>query len=219
RPDGLFLGTEGTVGEMARGRYRIRNPRERAVATLEFSLLTPLLFLLFLSLTQLVIYLQSSTATQYAAFTAARAYQVYGQRTLESIAYPRVRGLPYTAGEQTIAEAAAEKVIFESLMWEHKNIDVQGDASSLDRYYRDGIDASVNSASSSPSEGAVRINFLKGQGARITYCLPIIAPGINALFSLVREKYPCRNSRTLRHYDGIAITEEAKFGVEPEVNP
>jgi hypothetical protein len=204
-----------------RRRYeRNRGRREGAQATLELSLLVPILFLLFLSLTQIVIYLQSSTATQYAAFAAARAYQVYGQRTLESINYPRVRSLPYTTGEQTIAEAVAEKIIFEGLMWEHqKSIDVQGGASSLDRYYKDGIDTSVDSTSTQQNEGAVRINFLKGRGAQITYCMPIMAPGIAKIFSLVKEKYPCKNSGAGRNYDGVAITQQALFGVEPEVTP
>jgi hypothetical protein len=212
------------VGEVRRRYERNRGRREGAQATLELSLLVPILFLLFLSLTQIVIYLQSSTATQYAAFAAARAYQVYGQRTLSSINYKHVRSLPYTTGEQTIAEAVAEKIIFEGLMWEHKNIDVNGSKISFDRTYKDGIDSSVDSVSMERSEGAVRINFLKGQGAQITYCMPILAPiqmftMLSNVFRGVKDEYPCKNSRTGRGYDGVAITQEARFGVEPEVTP
>src|SRR5262249_30496837 len=159
---------------------------ERGVAMLEIGMLLPTLFLLFLAIVMLVSYLQASTATQYAAFAAARAYQVYGDRALRSIDYRRLREPPYTNSEQTIAEAAAEKVIFESLLWEHKNIVVDGGPESLDRYYRDGIDLSRDGVNREPSEGSVRVNILTNSGVEVTYCMPILFPGLNTLFSLVK---------------------------------
>ncbi|HLG18207.1 MAG TPA: TadE family protein [Bdellovibrionota bacterium] len=199
---------------------RMRRAQSGA-ATLEVGMLVPILFLLFLGLVQIVIYLQSKTATQYAAFTAARAYQVYGDRTLKSVDYPHVREAPYTNDGQTIAEAAAEKVIFESLMWEHQNIDVaagskKGGEPSLDRYYRDGNDLLKDGVSTVGSEGIVRVNLRTGLGAQVLYCLPIVFPGTEIFAGLAKKKYPCTVSRFGRHYSGIAIEEEALFGREPQ---
>jgi Flp pilus assembly protein TadG len=81
--------------------------------TTELALLLPVLFLMFFGAVQIIIFLQSSTMTQYASFVSARAFQVYGDRNLKSINYYKVASLPYTNDGQTIAEAAAESVIFE----------------------------------------------------------------------------------------------------------
>ena len=88
--------------------------------TTELALLLPILFLMFFGFVQVVIFLQSSTMTQYASFIAARSFQVYGDRNLKSINYYKVTSPPYTNEGQAIAEAAAESVMFESLMWEQR---------------------------------------------------------------------------------------------------
>lgn len=181
----------------------------------ELALLVPLLFLVFLAAVQVVIYLQSSTATQYAAFLAARAYQVHGSKTLSDIDYPHLSQSPKTNATQTISEAAAEKIIFESLLWEHKRISVAGDHDSDDRTYADGNDISLNGQQQETSQGAVRINIREGLGTDVTYCMPIHFPGADALFAATKEKYPCRTSRSGRTYNGVAITQRAAFGLEP----
>jgi Flp pilus assembly protein TadG len=201
------------------GRRQLRVPgRQRGTATLELALLVPILFLLFAGVVQLVIFLESSIAAQYAAFTAARAYQVYGTRTLESIGSKRLRSAPLTNAEQTIAEAAAEKVIFESLGWEYRNLEVAGGAYSFERAYRDGNDLSVNHVSSAPATGSVLLNVLAGQGVEVTYCMPIWSP-VGGLFDRVRKEAPCSPSRPGKSFHGVAITKAAGFGVEPEVKP
>src|SRR5258706_6838973 len=104
----------------------MRNIRKKnqGTAMLELGMLCPILVALFLAIVQIVIYLQSSTATQYAAFMAARAYQVYCDKALGEIGYDHVREHPYTNRDQTIADAAAEKVIFDRLLWAHRRISV-----------------------------------------------------------------------------------------------
>ena len=184
---------------------------------LELGLLTPVLFLLFLSLVQIVIYLQSSTVTQYAAFQAARAYQVYGSRTLSDI-----QTFSHIDGSQTIAEAAAEKVIFESLAWEHSKIEVKGEPYSLERSYKDGNDLSINGVSATPSEGTVRVNLVDdhtGQKAVVTYCMPIRVPGLEDMFHSLKEEYPCSNTRGSRSYSGIAIQKTGHTVLQPGVAP
>lgn len=196
---------------------RTRSGGEEGVATLELAMLVPLLAILFGSIVQIVVYLQASTAAQYGAFVAARAYQVYGDRTLESIGYKRVgNSHEETNKEQTIAEAAAEKVIFESLLWENKNIRVEGGPASLDRYYKDGNDLIRNGVSSSSNnEGHVQVNLREGQGADVTYCTPLLFPGIKTLFKLAQSNWPCTIRRLGNDVGGIAIKRKATFGREP----
>jgi len=187
---------------------------------LELGMLFPILVALFLAILQIVIYLQSSTATQYAAFMAARAYQVYGDRTLGNIDYEHLRESPYTNREQTIAEAAAEKVIFESLLWEHRNIKVgtgpeSGEGFFLDRYYHDGNDLLRNGTNATQSQGTVRVNLVDGQGAEVIYCMPIVFPSIDRLFTSAKKEWECENNRLGKGYKGIAISKSAQFGPEP----
>lgn len=193
---------------------------------LELALLLPIIVTIFLSFVQIIIYLQSSTVTQYAASAAARAYQVYGARTLETIHYRRTRGAPFTNSQQTIVEAAAEKIIFESLLWERRKISLDSGvasanaAISLHRVYKDGNDLSINGGSDASSDGVVRVNLITNrspfeQGVRVTYCMPIVFPGLDTLFSLVKEKYPCHVHTLGSNYSGVAILREAYFGREP----
>ncbi len=199
---------------------------QKGVAMLELALLLPILITVFLSFVQIIIFLHSSTVTQYAASVAARAYQVYGSRTLESIDYRHVRGAPYTNKGQAIAEAAAEKVIFESLMWEQSKISLNsgvGSANagiSLDRVYKDGNDLGVDGGGTSGTDGVVRVNLITNrpefeQGVQVTYCMPIVFPGLDALFSTVKERWPCHVQTLGSRYSGVAIVREAYFGREP----
>jgi len=187
----------------------------------ETALLMPILVTLFLAVMQLISYLQAATATQYAAFAAARAYQVYGKKTLGEMNYRRIREAPYTNRLQTIAEAAAEKVIFESLLWEHQNVVVgRGEqlplpTETLDRYYRDGVDTLHDGRGTDATEGAVRVNFQALQGVEVTYCMPVIVPALDSLFRLVKKTYGCKKTRSGRRYEGIAIRKVANFGREP----
>ncbi len=189
--------------------------KTEGVSTVEFSLLLPLLVTVLLAIVQVVIYLQSSTATQYAAFAAARAYQVYGDRTLGEIQYKNLRESPYTNREQPIAEAAAEKVIFESLLWEHPRIRAEGSYPTTTRTYEDGIDLARDGVSSDRTQGAVRVNMRTGLGVEVTYCMPIVFPMVDILFSAAKKEYPCKNSRMSHHYSGVAIVQKAQFGREP----
>lgn len=199
-----------------------RRTKSRGVATLELALLTPVLVLFSLGLVQLIIYLQSSTVTEYAAFAAARAFQVYGDRRLHEIDYPHVRELPFTNQDQTISEAAAEKVIFESLLWEHPNVVVDGGRFSLKRYYEDGIHHFYDDIGSSTSEGAIHVNFIgcKGGhgcpdgsgGVEVIYCLPMVFPGVDVLFSSVKKKWPCKVTSFGKEYSGVAISKAESLG-------
>ncbi len=214
------------VSERERRSWAIMRYRQhqKGVATLELALLFPILMLTFLSIVQLVIYMQSAIATQYASFMAARSYQVYGDRTLKDIGYRRVDTLPYTNEDQTIAEATAEKVLMESLLWEQRKIKVPSDLSFLNRYYEDGIDHQYEGNTSLTSDGAIRVNFLgctqpggcaKGLGTEVTYCLPIVFPGIDHLFASAKKDWPCKSTRFGEDYSGLAITYKTTLGREP----
>jgi len=198
-------------------------PKSKGVASVELALAFPLIFLLFLALVQIIIYIQSSTATQYAAFAAARAFQVYGDRTLASIAYPHVQGLQMTNSEQSVAEAAAEKVIFESLLWENTRIHVEGNYMSLRRVYEDGTHH-VYDSQSVGGEGSVAVNFLGcggreacdgGTGVEVRYCVPIVFPGAKALFGGSMRRWPCKATRRGRLVQGLSITKRVDLAREP----
>ena len=205
----------------------MQRKKYKGVATVELALLTPILFVLFLALVQIIIYLQASTVTQYAAFISARAFQVYGDRKLKDIEYRRVRELPFTHKDQTIVEAAAEKIIFESLLWEQKRIKVDGNEDSLDRYYEDGIQHQYDGTGAYTNEGSVQVNLLgcssstsqcaEGQGVEVSYCLPIVFPGVSILFESSKKQWPCKGGRFGKDYSGLAITRKATFGREPMV--
>lgn len=194
-------------------------------------MLLPILVGLFLGLVQVIIYMQSRTAVQYAAFAAARAFQVYGDRDLESIDYKRIGTNPHTNAGQSIAEAAAEKIIFESLLWEHERISymnqgspTQGDLYVLSRLYDDGTHSRYDAQSSAANNGVVEVNFQgcsgaghcdEGSGVEVFYCLPIVFPGVDFLFGLSKEEYPCQAGAGKRSYDGIAIRYSVPLEREP----
>jgi hypothetical protein len=190
--------------------------KEGGSGSVEFAFLFPILTVLLLGIVQLMIFIQSAIATQYAAYLAARAYQVYGTRKLEEIKYKHVESEPYTNPGQSIAEAAAEKVLFESLRWEQRKIKVIGDNKNLDRVYKDGNDLSQSGISENSTEGSVRLSAM-GDGVRVTYCVPIFAPGLSKLFALAVKNYPCKNTRGGFGNVGLMVTREARFGREPEV--
>ena len=85
----------------------------------------------------------------------------------------------------------------------------------MDRYYNDGIDLGRDGVWHDQSQGTVRVNLLTNQGAQVTYCMPILFPGVDSLFALVKKEYPCHDSRIGRSYSGIAIVKKATFGREP----
>jgi hypothetical protein len=211
----------------------VRNARTiRGAVLTELALLVPVILILFLGLVQIVIYVQSRTVVQYAAFAAARAFQVYGNRTLGSIGYPHVRGGGFTDEEQTIAEAAAEKVIFEGLLWEHRRVSFTSVAQEgagkllvLDRVYKDGDQATYGNGAPL-SDGAVSVDFTGcanekqcGEGATgvtVRYCLPIVFPGIDFLFTAAKKEHPCQGAKDGGNYRGIMIAYNVPLAREPE---
>ena len=186
-------------------------------------MLLPILFGLFFAAVQVVIYMQSSTMTQYATFVAARAFQVYGDRNLKSINYRKVDNIPYTNEDQTIAEAAAESAIFESLLWEQHRIKVLDSVNYFNRVYQDGNNASYGGQASQSSTGTVQVNFLcpsangcnDGTGVEVSYCMPIAFPGIDSFFAAVKKESPCKVTQNGRTYSGVMLTDSMEFGREP----
>jgi hypothetical protein len=185
--------------------------RQRGATALETALLIPFLFLFILYGLQIGFIFLSHQVTQYAAYMAARSYMVYGESGLSAIDYPySAQGLGVgdeggllTSDRQSIAEAAAEKIIFESLPWEHTRI-VVTDTNDwyMKRLYRDGVDAS-----NSVNNGAVRVDFGTDPafhsfgGLRLTYCMPVLFPGLETFFtgnfsSLEDNANPCDNLRS-----------------------
>ena len=195
----------------------------RGQGTTELALLLPVLFLMFFGAVQVIIFLQSSTMTQYAAFVSARAFQVYGDRNLQSINYHKVASPPYTNEGQTIAEAAAEAVIFESLMWEQRRVKVLDQVNYLNRVYEDGNNTMHSGGFAQSSTGVVQVNFLcpssqgcdQGSGVEVQYCMPIVFPGVDSFFEAVKGESPCTVTQNGRTYSGVAISHQTKFGREP----
>lgn len=196
---------------------------KKAQSTLEFALLLPVLFTMFVGSIQILVYIQSSVATQYAAFISARSFQVHGDRTLGDIGYRKVASSPKTNNQQTIAEAAAEMVIFESLMWEQSRIDVRSSVDRLDRVYEDGNDMVYSGFQSQSSGGAVKVSLHcsnqngceNGQGVTVSYCAPIVFPGARLLYAQAKREYPCTVSRAGRSYDGLMMSKTILMGREP----
>ncbi|MCB0326636.1 MAG: pilus assembly protein [Bdellovibrionales bacterium] len=197
---------------------------QKGASSIELALLLPILLLCFLGLVQVIVFMQSSTATQYAAFMASRSFQVYGDRALKEIAYRKVQSYPYTHTDQHIVEASAEKRIFESLSWEQRRISQLDGQDFLQRVYLDGDDISYNHSQANTSAGAVRINYLgctqgstcdNAQGVETTYCAPIVFPGISFLFALSTQKDPCKVQQLGLSYSGLAITKGVSLGREP----
>lgn len=197
--------------------------RNGGQGTTELALLMPILFGLFFAAAQVIIYLQSSTMVQYASFVGARSFQVYGDRNLKSIGYRKVSSLPYTNEDQTIVEAAAESVIFESLLWEQSRIKVQDQINYFNRVYEDGNNANYNSQIPENSSGVVQVNFQcasanncdLGSGVEVSYCMPISFPGVAGFFDLIQKKDPCRVTQNGRTFSGIMVSKLTEFGREP----
>ncbi len=196
----------------------------KGASVVEFALLMPIIFLLFLAFTEIILFFQSASVTELAAFSAARSFQVYGDRDLGSIDYSHGQSSPYTNNQQSIAEASAEKVIFESLMWEHAKIKLDGpDLLSNQRSYYDGNHVQYDGSSLSNTDGSVGINYIgcrgqdcaQGTGVKVYYCLPIVFPGAKILFAGALKKYPCKGQSMGRSYQGIAIQRQAYLGREP----
>ena len=203
---------------------RVKRHKQKGSSTLELALVLPIAFFLFLAFVQVVIYMQSLIATEYAAFTAARSFQVYGDQKLQSIHYPHTRAEPFTNKSQSIAEAAAEKVLFESLLWEQKRIRVDGDEQSLARVYEDGNQDFYERGGFGQSRGSVYVEYkgcnagntcANGKGVEVHYCLPIVFPGISFLFGNSKKQWPCKGQALGRVYEGIAISRSAFLGREP----
>lgn len=209
---------------MSKGYNRMMRVKKNiGQGTTELALLLPVLFLMFFGAVQIVIFLQSSTMTQYASFVSARAFQVYGDRNLQSIHYAKVASLPYTNPGQTIAEAAAESVIFESLMWEQRRVKVLDQSNYLRRVYEDGNNTMHSGGFAQSSTGVVQVNFLcgssqgcdEGSGVEVQYCMPIVFPGIDHFFETVKGESPCKVTQDGRTYSGVAISSKTQFGREP----
>jgi len=206
------------------------------VASLETALLIPFIFLFMLFAMQLGLILLSHQVTQYAAFMAARSHQVYGNKTLGAIKYPNSaeslnfgsQGDLLTNDAQTTAEATAERILFESLPWEHDRITVtQGGDSIFKRLYRDG-----NDTEDSVNNGSVRVTFTNDPqfhslaGVRVTYCMPVLFAGLDKFFSgnfssEDGEANPCSNTRgnnsleSTRGISTIPISQAFFLGREP----
>ena len=205
-----------------RGAMKARKCYRQGQGTTELALLLPALAALFFGAVQVVIFLQSSTMTQYASFVSARAFQVYGDRTLEEINYQKLASAPFTNKDQTIAEAAAEAVIFESLLWEQRRIDVQDTINFLNRVYEDGNNVTYSGFPVENTPGVVQVNFRcssagceDGTGVDVSYCMPIVFPGIEFFFEAVKEESPCETIQAGRSYSGVMITKRTEFGREP----
>ncbi len=190
--------------------------------TTELALLLPVLFLMFFGAVQVIIYLQSSTATQYASFVAARAFQVYGDRDLKSIGYAKIASNPYTNEDQTIAEASAESILFESLLWEQQRIKVLDASNFFNRVYEDGNNVSYGGYATENASGVVQVNFQcpssgcdTGTGVEVSYCMPIVFPGVDYLFEAAQQESPCKVTQSGRTFSGVMVTEKTEFGREP----
>ena len=191
------------------------------ISSVEFALLVPISFGLFLSFIQLIIYLLSLISVEYAAFSAARSFRVYGDRTLGEIRTVNLRSEPYTNGNQVIAEAAAEKILFESLLWENKKIQAGNPDSPFGRTYSDGNQHFYQGSNVQSSSGNVYVEFIgcqkgancaSGTGVKVHYCLPIIFPSIDKVFSGVKESWPCTGKALGREFSGIAISKRIDLG-------
>jgi hypothetical protein len=156
--------------------------REHGVSTVELSMLLPILFVIILGVTELSLYLFTSNVVHYAAFMAARSYIVNKDKSLEDIGYPNGGG---AWKSHRLYEAAAKRIIFESLPWEHRRIISHETDNPIKRSYNDPTGES----------GAVRVNMKSEDGiatAEILYCMPV-GFGLHEYF--IPETYtgPCSN--------------------------
>lgn len=208
-----MLSNAATVGLLRRTRT-IRG--SSGVSSLETALLLPFMVLFILYAMQIAFVFVSHQIAQYAAFMAARSYQVYGAKTLDAIQYRYTAsrlgvgnaGGLMTDGTQTIAEAAAEKIIFESLPWEHERITVVNDEDwYMERVYEDGPDENT-----SVNGGGVRVDFVtdpvtgKLPGVKLTYCMPVLFPGLTQFFNGWESPNPCANLRARGDRSSLTAT-------------
>ncbi len=210
-------------------KWSCAQPTTRGVTSLEMALLMPFVFLFLLFALQIAFIVVSHQLTQYAAYMAARSYLVYGPATLQTIDYPYTAaklgsgggaGL-LTRGSQSVAEATAEKILFESLPWEHHRITVTDENDwYMRRLYADGIDG----GGASLNRGAVRVQFGTDPvlhnvpGVELTYCMPVLFTGLDRFFSLWQSPNPCEQIRSIgleKPARGIPIQYAYYLGREP----
>ena len=165
----------------------------------ETAMILPWLFLIIFGITELTLYLYARNVVHYAAFMAARSFMVHGHKNLGAIDYPYNK-------EKEIIKATAEKIIFESLPWEHKRIQSKDPKNPVDRYYTD----------QDGEFGAVRVKASSANGMaemQVIYCLPV-------LFSLEKYFIPedlvsvCSNitaSDGVKQYNGIPIIHKVEL--------
>lgn len=181
--------------------------KKRGQTTVEYLLSFGLLLLVSLGLVQLIIFLTSFHVLRYASFMAARSYQVYGKTTLQEIGYPAA-GDPasrVTPSTQTVAEAAAERILAESLLWEGWR--VKGP-----RQIEDGIDDGGARREGIASSGSYRIDFLDPRGVTVAYCVPTLYQMIPAL------RFSPNNCVDDRHHlKGFLMKVTTELGVEPGI--
>lgn len=176
--------------------------RESGVTMVETAMLLPWLFIFLFGITELTLYLYSSNVVHYAAFMAARSYVVHGDKTVSDIKYPYGSA---SFKSKTVSEATAEKIIFESLPWEHKRINSPNDSSLIGRSYFDAPD----------DIGAVKLTMESIDGkaqAKLIYCLPI---HFNLYKFFIPSNYtgPCSNVTSSDRsgiYTGIPITHKVE---------
>lgn len=205
--------------------------RSKGVTATETALMIPVVFLFLIYAVQLGLYLVSHQVVQYAAYMAARSYLVYGRKTLGDIRYPytasAVGGMSSgglkTNDRQSVAEATAEKIIFESLPWEHARIDVVNKNDwYMQRVYIDGVDE----GRSASQNGAVRVDFNTNPaifnlpGVKVTYCMPALFPfpTFEGFFSKWGDDNPCTDMRPFKGFKtkvAIPVRYSYYLGREP----
>jgi hypothetical protein len=179
------------------------NPREResGVTMVETAMLLPWMFVIILGIIQLTLYLYTRNVVDYAAFMAARSAVVWGNSTLETFHYG------FGNESQSVAIATARKIIFESLPWEHKRIDLSG--SNAKRSYYD-LDSNAGAVQlKNKSEGGVR-------KIELVYCMPIIF-NIEKYFMEERTFGRCLNTRGAdgKTYRGLEIKSKVELLENP----
>jgi len=163
-------------------------------------MILPWLFIIILGISEITFYLLSRNVVHYAAFMAARSALVNQEKTLSEINFPFGDD---SFKSKKIAEATAEKIIFESLPWENKRIKVQNSENPLSRSYFDNTD----------ENGAVRLKLATNDGkieAEVLYCFPIHF-NLQTLFLSAKYKTFCSSvtsSDGTSTYSGIPIIEK-----------
>ncbi len=179
------------------------NKNKEGQATLEYVLSLTLLVIILLSIIEVTLILVSYNTVRYAAFMAARSKAVYGTKTLSylrrGISTNNVVERDSTSPNQTIAEAAAERIIAESLPWESWRVTDNGTII-------DGIDDNLSTvAGSSYGRGGIRIKFIP-TGVEIEYCFPII---FSVIPHTLTGPLACKDSR--HNIKGFLIKAKAEL--------